>query len=196
MPKIKVPRKNISLDMTAMCDVAFLLLTFFMLATKFKPEQKAVVDIPSSQSELKVPENDLITIAVQKDGAVIFNLDGQHTRLEMLEQMGKEYKINFTSTEKAEFVKIEEIGLPLAKLKAVLNMDGNMRKNVKLEGVPVDSLNNELADWLRFARTSQRKFRYAIKGDKDTDYPVVQRIIATMQELNINKFNLITTLEK
>jgi biopolymer transport protein ExbD len=196
MPKIKVPRKNISLDMTAMCDVAFLLLTFFMLATKFKPEQKAVVDIPSSQSELKIPEQDLITIAVQKDGAVIFSLDGQHTRMEMLDKMSEKYKLKFSSTERAQFASMEEIGLPLVKLKSALNLDAETMKKLKYEGVPCDSTNNELADWLRFARESQRKFRFAIKGDKDTDYPTVEKIIGTLQDLNVNKFNLITTLEK
>ncbi len=46
MPKVKMPRKSTLIDMTAMCDVAFLLLTFFMLATKFKPDEPVAVVTP------------------------------------------------------------------------------------------------------------------------------------------------------
>ncbi|RPI68323.1 MAG: biopolymer transporter ExbD, partial [Ignavibacteriales bacterium] len=42
MPKVKVPRKSTLIDMTAMCDVAFLLLTFFMLTTQFKSDESVI----------------------------------------------------------------------------------------------------------------------------------------------------------
>jgi biopolymer transport protein ExbD len=70
MPKVKIPRKNISLDMTAMCDMAFLLLTFFMLTTKFKPDEPLVVDTPTSISEIKIPESNLMVISIGKEGQV------------------------------------------------------------------------------------------------------------------------------
>lgn len=196
MPKVKVPRKNISLDMTAMCDMAFLLLTFFMLATEFKPEEKAVVDVPSSRSEIKLPDTDIFTIAIQKDGAVFFSIDGQPTRIYMLEAMGEKYGFKFSDSEKYEFAKMDEVGLPLNQLKSVLNMRAQDREGIDYVGVPVDSLQNELSDWLRFARLSERRLRFAVKGDKDVDYPVVQKVIASLQKQNINKFNLITTLEQ
>ena len=68
MPKVKVPRKSTSVDMTAMTDVAFLLLTFFMLATKFKPDEPVVVDTPSSISEIKLPESGIMQITIDKQG--------------------------------------------------------------------------------------------------------------------------------
>jgi len=196
MPKIKVPRKDISLDMTAMCDMAFLLLTFFMLATKFTPEQQAVVDLPSSNAEVKLPEADMVTIAVQKDGAVFFSVDGQPTRRLMFDAMSEKYGMTFSESEKKEFENLEEIGLPFNQLKSVLNMDEDDRKGIKYVGVPIDSAKNELADWIRFARTSDRPLRFAVKGDKDVNYPVIESVIATFQNQNINKFNLITTLEQ
>src|SRR3954454_7470373 len=103
MPKIKIPRKSISLDMTAMCDMAFLLLTFFMLATKFKPQEAVMVDIPSSVSPTKLPDTDIMTISVRNDGAVFFGIDGQHARLRMLQSITDKYKVSFTDLEKREF---------------------------------------------------------------------------------------------
>ena len=67
MPKVKVPRKSTSIDMTAMTDVAFLLLTFFMLATKFKPDEPVVVDTPSSVSQIKLPETDIMQLTIDKE---------------------------------------------------------------------------------------------------------------------------------
>ena len=56
MPKHKPKRSAPTIDMTAMCDVAFLLLTFFMLTAKAKPQELVVVDTPSSISETKLPD--------------------------------------------------------------------------------------------------------------------------------------------
>ena len=66
MPKIKVPRKSTFVDMTAMCDVAFLLLTFFMLTAKFRPQEAVMVDIPASISKIKVPESNIALVHVDR----------------------------------------------------------------------------------------------------------------------------------
>lgn len=195
MPKVKVPRKNISLDMTAMCDMAFLLLTFFMLATEFKPQETAVVDIPSSVSEIKIPDTDLITISVEKNGKVFFGVDAQNTRISMLNKISEKYNVKFTDFEKSQFALMDAFGTPVSGLKSVLNLSNDQRQQVDMPGVPVDSVSNELKDWVHLARLSNPKSRIAIKGDKDVDYEVVQKIIATLQDQNINKFNLVTTLE-
>jgi biopolymer transport protein ExbD len=60
----KKRRIGISIDMTPMVDVAFLLLIFFMCTTQFKPPEKDKITLPESNSEAKSPESDIITIAV------------------------------------------------------------------------------------------------------------------------------------
>jgi biopolymer transport protein ExbD len=195
MPKIKVPRKNISLDMTAMCDMAFLLLTFFMLSTKFKPQESVIVDIPSSVSEIKMPESDIMIISVEKSGAVYFGVDGQNTRIALLDKIAEKYKVTFSGSEKQEFGLTEAFGTPVRSLKSLLNVPSADRQKLEQPGIPVDSLNNELKDWVTLARLSNPKLRIAIKGDKNVNYKTVKTIIATLQSQNINKFNMITTLE-
>jgi biopolymer transport protein ExbD len=62
----KKRRIGVSIDMTPMVDVAFLLLIFFMTTTQFQPPEKDKIDLPKSSSEAKSPESDIITIAVTK----------------------------------------------------------------------------------------------------------------------------------
>ncbi len=195
MTRIKASRQSITLDMTAMCDMAFLLLTFFMLATKFKPEESALVDIPSSVSEIKVPDSDIITISVQKDGAIFFGVDGQNTRRELIQKMDEKYDLALTEHEKGAFTLIDAYGAPVAGLRALLSLSHEQRQRMIMPGIPADSVSNELKDWVHLARLSNPKCRIAIKGDKDTDYNVIQQVVETLQKQNINKFNLITTLE-
>lgn len=196
MPKVKVPRKSTSVDMTAMTDVAFLLLTFFMLATKFKPDEPVVVDTPSSISEIKLPESDVIQLTIDKDGRVFFGVDGQQTKEELLKRMGEKYKVTFTPEQIKEFSLMSTFGVTVAQLPALLNMKSEDRLKAPQSGVPCDSLNNELADWIWQTRLINNNVRVAVKGDRETGYPTVKRVIATLQEKKVNRFNFITSMEK
>src|SRR5271165_6555664 len=75
MPHAKLPRKSTHIDMTAMCDVAFLLLTFFMLATKFKPDEPVIVKTPSSISEIILPDRNIMLITIDTKGRIFFSID-------------------------------------------------------------------------------------------------------------------------
>ncbi len=196
MPKVKVPRKSTTVDMTAMTDVAFLLLTFFMLATKFKPDEPVIVDTPSSISEIKLPESDVILITIDKDDRVFFGVDGQPTRETALKAMAEKYKITFTDKQIKEFSLMSTFGVPIAQLPQLLDLKTEERLKITQSGIPCDSLNNELADWVWQTRLANKDVRIAIKGDRETNYPIIKRVIATMQEKNVNRFNFITSMEK
>lgn len=182
--------------MTAMTDVAFLLLTFFMLTTKFKPEEPVSINTPSSISQILLPEKDVIQILISGDDKVYFEIDGQYTRMELLDRIGKKYQIEFTDAEKNAFALVNTLGIPVNQLKQYLNLEPNARKKVVAPGIPCDSLNNELGDWIHQARLSNPAFRVAIKGDAEASYPVVKQVIATLQDKKVNKFNFITSQEQ
>jgi biopolymer transport protein ExbD len=196
MGKVKINRSSTSIDMTPMVDLAFLLVTFFMLTTKFAPEEPLAVDMPTSISEIKLPETDILTISISKDGVVFFNMDGKYNREALLSKMGEKYGIKFTDQESHSFSLLSSLGVPVGSLKQFLNMDAETRKQVKQPGIPCDSLNNELADWIIFSRVTNPKLRIAIKGDRDASYPSIKNVLTTLIENKVNRFNLITNMEK
>lgn len=196
MGKVKVHRNPPSLDMTPMVDLAFLLVTFFMLTTTFAPEEPVVVDIPKSVSEIILPDNDRMIITVSDDGRVFFNMDNKGHRVRLLETIGEKYGISFTSEQKTAFAILPAFGLPINTLPSFLDLDPDERKTIAQPGIPSDSVNNELADWIVFGRMSNPKLRIAVKGDRDTNYEVVSRVINTLIDRKVLRFNLITGLEQ
>lgn len=196
MSKVKVPRKSTVVDMTAMTDVAFLLLTFFMLATKFKPDEPVMVTTPSSISEIKLPETDILLLTIDKDSRVFFSMDGDQNRIDLLDKMAEKYQLTFTDAQKKEFSLLSSFGVSIKNLGDYLNLDADARKKYPQTGIPSDSTNNELADWIVQARYTNKDLRFAIKGDGDAGYPVIKQVLATLQEKKVNRFNFITSLEK
>jgi biopolymer transport protein ExbD len=86
MPKFKKPRINVRVDMTPMVDVAFLLLTFFMLTTQFRPPEEVTIVLPKSHSSFKLPESDVMIVTISKDNRVFLGLDSQKLRARIFGQ--------------------------------------------------------------------------------------------------------------
>ena len=196
MPKVKIPRKSTTVDMTAMCDVAFLLLTFFILTTQFKSDDPVLVDLPKSIAEIKLPDTDIMTVTMTKEGKVMYGIDGKFNRERLLAKISEKFNIQFTDEETRSFSLTSSFGVPISRLKEFLDLNPAERQmEANNPGIPIDSTNNELGSWIIYGRISNPKFRIAIRGDGRVPYPVVKKVINTLQDKNVNKFNLITNLE-
>ncbi|WP_316836282.1 biopolymer transporter ExbD [Pedobacter nutrimenti] len=200
MPRVKIQRKSLSIDMTAMTDVAFLLLTFFILTATAKQPDPLEIKLPSSTYKIKVPDKDIAILTIGK-GKVFFEATGQDIRTATLEKMAAQYKIEFSVEEKKRFSLIGSLGVPLQNLKSFIKMDAAQRKSSGLEtGIPVDSTNNQLADWILHSRQAVAELhgtamRVSIKGDAKEGYSSVKKIVDILQKQKINKFSLVTTGE-
>jgi len=139
-----------------MVDVAFLLLIFFMSTTQFKPPENVPINLPSSHSNLKLPESDILIISISKDNRINMSLGAP--RLD--QQMG--------------FM--------------VPNQEGMLKS--------VDYVPDQLGDKILQARLSNLKIRLIVKADKDAEYGSVEDVMAILQKINMNRFNMVTELEK
>jgi biopolymer transport protein ExbD len=196
MPKAKIPRKSTWVDMTAMTDVAFLLLTFFMLTSNFTKKEPVLISSPGSVSEIKIPETNIMTMLVEKNGKIYFGIDGQEKRIQLLTQMGEIYNVKFTPEELKAFSLLDLTGNPVEYLNSYLDMKPEERDLPSNNmGIPSDSTNNQLSEWVKAARNVNPDLRIAIKADEGTPYPVIRKIMKTLQALDENRYNLITKLE-
>jgi biopolymer transport protein ExbD len=196
MAKHKLPRKSTHIDMTAMCDVAFLLLTFFMLATKFKPDEPVVVKTPSSISEIIMPENSVL-LTVDPSGKVFFDFDNKEAKKILINNINDEKKLGLDDEEKAAFVNGASFGLPFSQMKEYLAF--------AFPGIPVDTSymasTNELAYWVQSARFAAQSYdgnkpaSVCIKCDASTPYPKIKDVVKSLTMNDITNFNLLTSLE-
>jgi biopolymer transport protein ExbD len=196
MPKIKVKRKSTFIDMTAMTDVAFLLLNFLLLTSNFVKQEPVSITAPSSISDIKIPDVNILQIDIDPEGRVFIGIDNQVKRIELLEKIGEEYDIDFSEKESKEFSLINSFGVPIEKLNAFLAIPSSeraMKENAL--GIPYDSTKNQFKEWVRLARKVNPKLTIAIKADRLTPYPKIRNVMNTLQELRENKYHLITNLE-
>lgn len=200
MPRVKVARKSTAIDMTAMCDVAFLLLTFFILSAKPKTSDPIKAEIPAAAISSTIPQTDFSTLLIAQ-GKVFFNVEGDDVRKQTLDIMAKKYKMTFSPEEINKFAGVETFGVPIAQLHSFLAMSPRDRDHLNQPGIPVDTTNNnELYDWVHSARLADKyvhnkELKIGIKGDSQQEYPVVGMVIATLQKQKVDRFNLITALK-
>jgi len=201
MPRVKVARKSTAIDMTAMCDVAFLLLTFFILTAKPKVDDPTKAEVPSSSNEKLVPEDNLATITVGQSNKIFYSVTGNDVRQEALKAMGEKYHVSFTPAEIVRFGVTEVFGVPMAQMKSYLNTPGGDIKSFQQAGIPADTTDNsELSNWILTSRQADKALHdkdleIAIKGDKREQYPTIDIIISILEKQKKFKFDLITDLK-
>jgi biopolymer transport protein ExbD len=209
MSKVKMKKHNITMDMTAMCDVAFLLLTFFILTTKFKPNEPVQVEIPGSTAQIPIPDKDILMISVGNDGRIFYGVDDQFTRVALLDEISRRYGFQVTGEMQKRFKLMDQFGVPLDKLAPLLNLTADELRVFQQEGLRVNpkaplpglppaadedaTAKNDLAELIVIGRSINSNLRIAIKADKGSDYKNIDDVIETLRKTNSNRFNLITS---
>ncbi|WP_177732180.1 ExbD/TolR family protein [Flavobacterium inviolabile] len=199
MAKAKMSKKSTRIDMTAMCDVAFLLLSFFVMTSTAKLPEPLPVDTPASTVQTKLPDADLATITVGKE-KVFFGVVGKDVRMLTLSKMGEKYNVKFTDEEAKKFSLIDGFGVPIGNLKQLIALNGEERNKEGLQpGIPYDSIDNQLREWILAARNATKEInntelKISIKGDAKEEYPTVKKVIDILQDQKVNKFFLVTGL--
>lgn len=198
MPRVKIARKSTLVDMTPMCDVAFLLLTFFMLTTKFKPVDPVEVVTPSAISTTLLPESHVALITISKDGRVFYGLDDQNQRLELIQDFNGQYKLGLTAQQMTNYALASTIGMPINQLKQFLDLTPEEQKDYNQLGIPVDSADQELGQWIRYTLTvnaNNPKLQFVIKADDDTKYEQVNKVLEILKKQSQHKLHLITSMK-
>ncbi|MEP6628027.1 MAG: biopolymer transporter ExbD [Ginsengibacter sp.] len=196
MARAKIKRGSTTVDMTAMCDVAFLLLTFFILATKFKPSDAINVTPPSSVSNKHAPQKDYFNVTIDKENKVYLDMD-EAMKGDVLDELGKERNITFSPTDIKNFKAALFVGVPFSQLKSFIALTPEQLKATKLPGIPTDSTNNELQAWISAAVNANlgKKLNFLIKGDDNSKYTAFKGVLEAFKKNDIYKYNLVTNAE-
>ena len=217
MPKIKIPKGSPSIDMTPMVDLAFLLVTFFMLSASFRSSEPVDVDTPSSISDKIIPEN-VVLITIDKGGRVFFNMSDPEARRELLANMAGKYNIGFTEEQIKRFTFMSSFGCTMKELPGYINMEPNGRKQFNTPGIPyTDSTANQLKDWINYGNraainsgrtafveeknkgnnpdANDFKPKFILRVDSKSLYVHAQKVIDVFRDLKLNNLNFVTSME-
>jgi biopolymer transport protein ExbD len=199
MSRAKIPRKSTHIDMTAMCDVAFLLLSFFILATKTKPPEAVAVMTPSSVST-KIAKEEAILITLTKEGKVFLMLGDKAHKNAIIDDVNTTKALGLSGAELAKLKKTDFIGVPFNQLKSFLDLSTPLPPN-QMPGIPCsDSTNNELTDWIRsvvnaYKGENMDNLNLLVKGDNQAKYPAFKSIKESFKKNDIFKFKVVTNSE-
>ena len=199
MAKIKIQKKDIWIDMTPMSDVMTLLLCFFMLTSTFLTPEPVSVTAPNSVSEVKIPEQDVLNILVNPAGNIYVGTENKNHMRTMMETMTDKFGITLNANQQKHFLEDAMVGAPMGKLADYLNLSTEkMTEAIQTLGLPLDSINggkSEFQEWVAAARDANPDLKLAIKCDGTTSYAVVKKMMSELQDMNENRFQLITNLD-
>ena len=201
MGKLKIKKSDVWIDMTPMSDVMVLLLTFFMLTSTFVKNEPVKVNQPSSVSEIKVPEKDVLNILVDKPGKVFMSMDNQNDMLALIQGMNETGNLGLNNLEMKKFQTDPLWGIRMSSLKGYLNLPQEKMTEVitgNEAGVPLDSIDggkSEFQLWITEALKVNDDLKIAIKADATTPYLRIKKVMSELQDMNQNRYYLITSLK-
>ena len=201
MPSVKIPRKSTFVDMTPFVDVAFLILTFFIMATKFKPQEPVEITTPGSVLSQQMPTSNAVMILVDSANRVFFTVLSEKDQSiydQLIQSLNSSRGLNLSKEEMANYRKTYSVGVPFSGLKQLLSIPSEEQKNFNQPGIPVmDSANNELVWWISEAKKafSGQRLQFLIKGDAKSKYPTFEAVIDALKRNEEFKYNLVTALE-
>jgi len=200
MPSVKLPKKSTFVDMTPFVDVAFLILTFFIMATKFKPPEPVEVNTPKSVSTTELPESNAVLITIDKENKVYFTALSQKDQsvyTTMMNDLNSSRNLGLTPAEISNYRKTYLAGVAFTQLKQLLDMPEDQQKNLKQPGIPIDTTGGELTYWIQSAKSAfaGQQLKFLIKGDNNSKYPTFKNVIEALKKNDVYKYNLITAPE-
>ena len=202
MPTIKIPRKSTDTDMTPFVDIAFLILSFFIMATKFKPPEPVEITTPGSVLSQKLPENNAVLITIDSSNKVYFSVLSEKDKTkfdEIISEINTSQNMGLTQSEIANYRQTYMIGVPFGGVKQLLATPARDQGTLKQPGIPVmDTLNNQLVWWIGAAKKAfagEKGFKYLIKGDGAAKYPAFEAVISALKKNEEFKYNLVTSLD-
>ena len=199
MGKVKVKKADVWIDMTPMSDVMVLLLTFFMLTSTFVKNEAVKVVTPGSVSEIKVPETNVLTILCDKEGRIFVGMDNPRKMGDLVSGMASTYSVSLTKKDMETAQGAASIGVAMDNLAAALAQGEKLNEFQADKGIPTDSVNGKMSqfqDWVQTARDNNGKdMKIAIKADEGTPYKVIKKMMSELQDMNENRYYLITSLK-
>ncbi|HNR17274.1 MAG TPA: biopolymer transporter ExbD [Chitinophagaceae bacterium] len=201
MPSVKIPRKSTDTDMTPFVDIAFLILSFFIMATKFKPPEPVEITTPGSVLSQKLPENNAVMISIDSSNKVYFSVLSENAPEKyttIINGINTSQNLGLSPAQIANFRKTFMVGVPFSGLKELLSTDAKDQPKLNQPGIPVlDTLNNQLFWWIRESKSAfaGEKLNYLIKGDGKSKYPVFEAVISALKRNEEFKYNLVTALD-
>lgn len=220
MAKVSKPKSAPGIDMTPMVDLAFLLVTFFMLSANFRTDEVVPVDVPASIAETVIPNDMLVRVTVDEKGRVYYGITAKgDVKKNVLARISEKYKIPFTKEQVEKFEKISDFGCSVNQLPKYLELEEHDRQAFVDQsfGIPTDSTNNQLKDWITAGRSEMLAYgegeflaakakqldvkavdfkpKFVLKVDGKADYIYAKKVVETFRDLKENNLSFITSLK-
>lgn len=154
------------------------------------------VDLPTSSGSGCFPENWHYNITLSEDNRLFFDVEDEPFRTMVIEQVAALHGIRFTPLQHQELHRLPYIGIDVRRLPEYFSSSQTRRYALLKTGIPTEQL-GEYIDVTRrvyIECAGQQSFCF-IRADKNVSFPAVHSIIHLLQQHNINRFNLRTTMK-